>query len=128
MMMRGAGNNLRNTDAFLAFPLALLQRLLHILTNSMSPRLVVAVAILALCASAFAAVPSWHQLRNRRPRDRARSHMPTSHARPFGDAPTHGEITNLPGYGPVKQKQYAGYIAVNETEASYMCVDSTWMQ
>ena len=40
--------------------------------------------------------------------------------RPFGDAPTHGKVTNLPGYGQVKETQYAGYIGLNDTDGSQL--------
>jgi hypothetical protein len=40
--------------------------------------------------------------------------------KPFGDAPTHGKVTNLPGFGPVKETQYAGYIGLNDTDGSQL--------
>jgi carboxypeptidase C (cathepsin A) len=40
--------------------------------------------------------------------------------RPFGNAPTHGPVTSLPGYGPVKQTQFAGYIGLNDTDGSQL--------
>ena len=79
-------------------------------------KLIICCALLATSALAAHSRlnPGFHQS------NRARNLGTPLQQLPFGAAPTFGPVTSLPGYGPVKHTQHAGYVSLNDTDGSQL--------